>query len=101
MLTLCVLGGAPLGGFTIRVWSALAALGLVSHLGGYLAINYALGRLRATAVSVTLLGQPVITALLAIPLLGELLTVNQIIGGVLVLVGIYLVNDPRLSRRKT
>ena len=64
----------------------------MSHLGGYLAINYALGHLRATSVSVSLLGQPVLTALLSIPLLGELLSVQQIIGGTLVLAGIYLVN---------
>jgi drug/metabolite transporter (DMT)-like permease len=67
-------------------------MGLVSHLGGYLAINYALGHMRATSVSVSLLSQPVITALLSIPLLGESLSVQQIIGGALVLGGIYLVN---------
>ncbi len=88
----CAALGAPLGGFSGRTWAALAASGLVSHLGGYLAINYALGHLRATSVSVSLLSQPVITALLAIPLLGELLSAQQMIGGALVLAGIYLVN---------
>jgi drug/metabolite transporter (DMT)-like permease len=88
----CAALGAPLGGFGARAWAALAASGLVSHLGGYLAINYALGHIRATSVSVSLLSQPVITALLAIPLLGELLSVQQIAGGALVLSGIYLVN---------
>ena len=88
----CAALGAPLGGFSARAWAALAASGLVSHLGGYLAINYALGHLRATSVSVSLLSQPMITALLAIPLLGELLSAQQIAGGALVLAGIYLVN---------
>jgi drug/metabolite transporter (DMT)-like permease len=41
---------------------------------------------------VGLLGQAVVTALLSMPLLGEYLSMNQIIGGALVLVGIYLVN---------
>jgi drug/metabolite transporter (DMT)-like permease len=88
----CATLGAPFGGFGARAWAALAASGLVSHLGGYLAINYALGHIRATSVSVSMLSQPVITALLAIPLLGELLSAQQITGGALVLSGIYLVN---------
>jgi drug/metabolite transporter (DMT)-like permease len=92
LLVTCVALGAPLGGFSARAWVALAASGLVSHLCGYLAINYALGHIRATSVSVSLLSQPVITALLAIPLLGELLSAQQIAGGALVLSGIYLVN---------
>lgn len=92
LLAVCLAVGAPLGGFGTRAWAALAALGLVSHLGGYFAINYALGHLRATSVSVSLLVQPVITALLSIPLLGEFLGAQQIIGGALVLSGVYLVN---------
>ncbi len=88
----CLVLGTPLSGFTSKAWMSLAALGLFSHLGGYLAINYALGHLRASSVSVSLLGQPVITALISIPLLGEFLSVQQIIGGTIVLIGIYLVN---------
>jgi drug/metabolite transporter (DMT)-like permease len=95
LFAMCLLLGAPLVGFSPRAWAALAAMGLVSHFGGYLAINYALGHLQATTVSVTLLMQPVLTALLSIPLLGEFLSVQQIIGGVLVLGGIYLVNRRR------
>ncbi|HYG08518.1 MAG TPA: DMT family transporter [Pyrinomonadaceae bacterium] len=103
LLVTCVALGVPLSGFSARAWAALAAMGLVSHLGGYLAINYALGHMRATSVSVSLLSQPVITALLSIPLLGELLSAQQIIGGALVLGGIYLVNrrsSPGSSIRK-
>lgn len=92
LLATCLMLGSPLSGFSTQAWLSLAALGLFSHLGGYLAINYALGHLRASSVSVSLLGQPVITALLSIPLLGEGLSVPQMIGGIIVLVGVYLVN---------
>jgi len=34
----------------------------------------------------------VITALISIPLLGEFLSLQQVIGGTVVLIGIYLVN---------
>jgi drug/metabolite transporter (DMT)-like permease len=92
LLPINVLGGYSLIGFSTQSWLALLGLGLISQLGGWLAINYALGHLRAAHVSVSLLGQAVVTALLGIPLLGEGLTWNQVIGGVLVLSGIYLVN---------
>jgi drug/metabolite transporter (DMT)-like permease len=87
--------GTTLTGFSRRAWLALAGMGLVSQLGGWLAISYALGHLRAAPVSVALLAQVVVTALAAMPLLGEYLKVNQIGGGVLVLGGIYLVTRGR------
>jgi drug/metabolite transporter (DMT)-like permease len=82
----------PLWGYSTEAWLALVGLALIAHLGGWLAIGYALGHLRASLVSVTLLGQPVLTALLSIPLLGEGLYPLQIVGGLLVLSGIYVVN---------
>lgn len=81
-----------LWGFSARTYAALLVLGLVIQVGGWLAITYALGHLPAAVVSVTLLAQPVLTALLAVPLLDEPLSVAQIIGGCIALVGIYLVN---------
>lgn len=85
--------GLPLTGFSSKTWFALAGLGLASHLVGWLAINYALGHLKASSVSVSLLAQAVVTALLSIPILGERLGMNQSAGGALVLGGIYLVNS--------
>lgn len=79
-------------GFPVRAWAALVGLGLISHLGGWLSINFALGHLRAAPVSVTLLSQAVVTALLAIPILGESLSPFQITGGVLALTGIAFAN---------
>ncbi|HEV2235883.1 MAG TPA: DMT family transporter [Ktedonobacterales bacterium] len=81
-----------LWGFSSRTVLALLGLGLVTQVGGWLAINDALGHLPASIVSVTLLGQPVLTAVLAEPLLGQPLEAQQVLGGALVLGGIYLVN---------
>ena len=92
-MNLCL--GLPMSGFSAGSWWALVGLGLVSQLAGWLAINYALGHLKASAVSVSLLAQAVVTALLSIPLLGETLGVAQTIGGLFVLSGIYLVNSRR------
>jgi drug/metabolite transporter (DMT)-like permease len=83
--------GTALTGYSRSAWMALVGLGLVSQLGGWLGINYALGHLRAAPVSVCLLAQVIVTALVAIPLLGEGLKTNQMVGGALVLAGIYFV----------
>jgi drug/metabolite transporter (DMT)-like permease len=64
---------------------------------GYLAITYALGHLPASIVSPTLIGQPILTALLAIPLLGEMPNTTQWIGGAIALAGIYIVNQSHLQ----
>ncbi len=78
---LCLVSGAPMAGFSLNTWLALLGLGLVSQLGGWLSINYALGYIPATRVSVTALAQAVVTTLVAIPLLGELPTPVQVVGG--------------------
>jgi drug/metabolite transporter (DMT)-like permease len=83
--------GSALTGYTSQSWMALAGLGLVSQLGGWLGINYSLGHLRAAPVSVWLLGQVVVTALVAMPLLGEYVHGSQLIGGLVVLTGIFCV----------
>jgi drug/metabolite transporter (DMT)-like permease len=77
-------------------WAALLGLGLVSQLGGYLALTYALGHLPATAASISLLSQGPLTAVLAALLLAEPLSFAQILGGLLVLSGVGLANR-RLS----
>ncbi|HWQ08029.1 MAG TPA: DMT family transporter, partial [Holophaga sp.] len=43
--------GTPLTGFPAKSWWALLGMGLLSQLGGWLAINHALGHLRAAHVS--------------------------------------------------
>jgi drug/metabolite transporter (DMT)-like permease len=85
----------PLAGYPTQSWLAFLGAALVSQVGGYLSIGYALGHLPASIVSPTLIGQPVVTALLAIPLLGEALRTEQWLGGMVVLLGIYLVHRSR------
>ena len=76
------------------LWAVLG-LGLVSQLGGYLALTYSLGHLPATITSVSLLTQGPLTAVMAAVLLGEPLTLPQIVGGALVLSGVALAHRQR------
>ncbi len=82
--------GLPLTGYTTRTYLALLGVGLIPQTAGWLLINYALGHLPASAAVIVLLAQPVTTGLLSIPILGETLTQQQVIGGALALAGIYL-----------
>jgi drug/metabolite transporter (DMT)-like permease len=91
LLVASILHGDPLSGYQPHTWMALLALGLVSQLGAYLALVYALGHLPATITSVGLLAQVPLTAVLAMVLLGEPLTNVQIAGAGAVLVGIWVV----------
>lgn len=82
----------PLTGYPPQTWLIFLASAVFSQILGYLSISYALGHLPASVVAPTMIGQPVLTTLLAIPLLAEIPTAWQIAGGLLVLTGIYLVH---------
>jgi drug/metabolite transporter (DMT)-like permease len=86
----------PLTGFDTNTWLIFLATALVSQLIGYMSLAYALGHLPASVVSPTMILQPVVTTLLAIPLLGEIPSIWQGIGGIIALVGIYIVNQAHI-----
>jgi len=71
-------------------WLTLAGLAWISHCAGQGLIAYSLAHLPAAFSSVSLLFQPVMAAIFGWLLLGEALTPLQMLGGVVVLAGIYL-----------
>jgi len=89
---ICLFTSTPLWGFSTTTWMALGTLGIIPQLLGWLAINHALGHIPPTAASVTMLSQTAFTAIFSILILGEMLTIHEIGGAVVVLGGIYLVN---------
>lgn len=92
LLVICLVIGTPLHGYPAQSWWALLGLALVTQVVGHLSVAYSLGRLPVSRTSIALLGQAPLTALLAVPLLGERISLLQLLGGGLVLVGIYVVN---------
>src|SRR5258708_2389785 len=76
------------------IW-AILGLGLISQLDGYLFLTYALAHLPATLTSISLLTQGPLTAAMAAVLLGEPLSLAQILGGLLVLAGVGLAHRQR------
>lgn len=91
----------PITGYPSQTYLAFLGAALVSQVGGYLSIGYALGHIPASVVSPTMIGQPVVTALLAVPLLDEILSPAQWLGGISILLGIYLVHSSRQLTRST
>jgi drug/metabolite transporter (DMT)-like permease len=70
-------------------------IGIGVQVIGWFLINYSQGYLPASTVAPTLLGQPVITFLLAYFILKEHLSLWHILGGVIVVIGIYIVHYSR------
>lgn len=90
--------GHSILGYDTRTWIVFLSTALVSQLIGYMALAYALGHLPASIVAPTMVLQPVVTAILAIPLLGEVPNIWQGLGGAIALVGIYMVNQSHYKK---
>jgi len=90
--------GHSILGYDTRTWVVFLSTALVSQLIGYMALAYALGHLPASIVAPTMVLQPVVTALLAIPLLGEVPNIWQGIGGGIALFGIFMVNQSHYKK---
>ncbi|MBY0544405.1 MAG: DMT family transporter [Gammaproteobacteria bacterium] len=98
LLPICLLMGEPLTGYQPVTYWSFIGVALVTQVGGYVAINYALGHLPATVVSSIVLLQPVITAILAAFFVGQAIVPNQVFGGLFVLAGIYVVHRSRAKK---
>lgn len=95
ILFYALLVGAPLiGPFPTREWILFIAMALVSGGITQPMINFALRYLESSLVSVALLGLPVVSALYALIFLTELPGPVTLIGGVLVITGIYITTRP-------
>jgi drug/metabolite transporter (DMT)-like permease len=93
------IAGEKLTGYDRRTWILFLTMGLLVQAVGWMLINYAQGHIPAAIVSPTMLAQPLLVIFLAASLLGERFTVWQIIGGTLILLGIFLVHRSQLTRR--
>jgi drug/metabolite transporter (DMT)-like permease len=101
LLTVVGILRQPLIGYSLQTNLLFLAMGIFSQAVGWLLVNYTQGHLPASVVSPTLLGQPVVTALLAGPLLKETLSGWETAGGVAVLVGIYLIHISRTPKTES
>ena len=97
LLPVALLSGEPFFATSWQGWAVLFGLALFSHASGQGLIAYALAALPATFSSVSLLWQPVMSNLLAWAILGIALSGWQIIGGLIVLCGIFIARRGSLN----
>lgn len=77
-------------GYSNESWLVFLIQGIVCQLMAWLLLGYATKHMRATRVSVSLLGQAVLTTLLAWMFIGEEVTVQMLVGGLILLFGIWI-----------
>lgn len=90
LVCVALIAQQPLWGFTPVAWICLVALALGPQLLGHTVFNWALKHVSATFIALTILGEPIGSALLALVLFGEGFSPLQITGFVALLTGIYL-----------
>lgn len=77
-------------GYSPPIYLWLILLAVIPQLIGHSTFNWALGYLSAAYVSITLLGEPIGSTILAYFILQEKPTLIKLVGGGLILVGIYI-----------
>lgn len=77
---------------SVQSLASLVAMALVCQVMGYFCLAYALGQLPATVTSVIMLATAPLTALFAFWIFGERMTVLKFAGGLLVMLGVWIVS---------
>jgi drug/metabolite transporter (DMT)-like permease len=91
LLVIAVGQGATLVDYPRREWLLFLGMAVGPGIFGHTVINWALAHVESGVVSVSLLGEPVGSTLLAMLVLpGEIPTPTTVVGGAVVLFGIYL-----------
>lgn len=99
LIALMLLAGASPFGYPAAAYGWFLLLALVPQLIGHSSFNWALGYLSAAFVSITLLGEPIGSTILAYLLLDERPTFMKIIGAILILTGILVASHSEKPRR--
>jgi drug/metabolite transporter (DMT)-like permease len=89
---ICLTLAAPVYNLTTSDYLIILLMAVVSGIFGHTLYNWSLGYIRASVMSVALLGEPIGSSLLAyaIPWIHQEPSLHTIIGGGIILVGIYL-----------
>ncbi|MCC9042478.1 DMT family transporter [Myroides sp. M-43] len=97
-----LIAGSPFTGWPAEGWVTLVIQGIICQLLAWLLISYSTQHMRATRVSLSLLSQALLAAILAWAFLDEQITMQMIIGGMIILIGIAITfrEKPLLGSKK-
>lgn len=88
LLGYALLKGDALTGYPPSTWAAFLGLAFISTIGGQFVFNLLLKKISATAVSMSILGEPIGTCILAYFILHERIAMQQLFGIVVILIGL-------------
>jgi drug/metabolite transporter (DMT)-like permease len=97
LLLLALFTGTPLFSYGPRELLIFFLLALVCTIGGHTLFNWALKYVEPVFISTAILGEPLFASVLALLIFGEVPGLNVLLGGVLVLGGLFFFT--RLTRR--
>lgn len=97
LLAIVLVARRPMLGFEPAAYLWVLGLALGPQLVGHSTLNWALRYLSATFVSLVILAEPITSGVLAYLILGEVVTRSTFVGGILVLVGIYIASRAELA----
>jgi drug/metabolite transporter (DMT)-like permease len=92
-----ILAGDSILSFEITDIPWFLFLGLVPSIFGHNLLNYAVKYITPTAVSSVPLGEPVIASLFGLLLFGEAVPAGALLGGPVVLVGVYIIINNQVA----
>lgn len=98
LIALVVIKGDKVTGYSSMNYLWILALALIPQSIGHTAFNWAIKYLPAAYVSIALLGEPVGTVILAALLLHETPTTLELLGGLLILMGIAIATQ-RITKK--
>ena len=90
LIVLSLILQKPFFGYSPSTYLILLLLALIPQLIGHTTFNWALKYLPASMVSITILGEPVGSTILAYFILGEGLTLWKVLGGISIFIGILI-----------
>jgi drug/metabolite transporter (DMT)-like permease len=88
--TVMIASGTAFIGYPSKTWLMFVLITIGPQFLGHTTFNYLLGHVRASIVAVALLAEPVGATILAWVILGEAPGVATVLGGAVVLVGVYM-----------
>lgn len=99
LLLLALAARQPLLGYSLRGYGWVLGMALVSQLVGHSALNWALRHISATYVAMVTMAEPIGSGLLAYVIFGEGVAASTVVGGALILAGIYIASRDELRSR--
>lgn len=85
--------------YSVKEWSIFLALAVFCNLLGHSVFNWALGYLKSSLVSIIIISEPIFATIWAIFLFSEVPSINEIIGGIMIIGGIvkYILIESKMN----